>query len=97
MPTNWKNARLKNLAHALISLKNEKDILNFLRDLCTLEELNELSTRWGIAQMLAKGESYRSIAEKTKVSTTTVTRIAWWLEHGEGGYKMALKKISKKY
>ena len=93
--TSWKTARLKKLTHALLSLKNETELLAFLRDLCTLEELEELSIRWEIAQMLAKGESYRAIAKKTGVSTTTITRIAWWLEHGEGGYRTALKKISK--
>ena len=92
---NWKNLKLKHLAHAFLSLKHAADLLNFLRDLCTLDELEELSTRWEIAQMLAKGESYRSIAQKTKVSTTTVTRIAWWLGRGEGGYRTALKKMSK--
>ncbi len=70
-------------------------MLAFLRDLCTLEELEELSERWHIAQLLDTGESYRSIAEKTGVSTTTVTRIAQWLEHGEGGYKIALTKVKR--
>ena len=46
--------------------------------------------------MLAKGESYRAIAQKTKVSTTTVTRIAYWLERGENGYKTALKHLLKR-
>ena len=36
--------------------------------------------------------SYQDIAQKTGLSTTTVTRIAHWLKHGEGGYKTALKK-----
>lgn len=71
-------------------------MLNFLRDLCTPEELHELSERWDIAQMLAKGESYRSIAAKTKVSTTTITRIAGWLNNGEGGYAKAIKNAKKK-
>ena len=77
-------------------LKTEPEAQNFLRDLCTLDELEELSTRWEIAQMLDGGLSYREIAKKTKVSTTTVTRIAYWLEHGEGGYRVALKNIKSK-
>ena len=94
--TTWKTPQLKKLARAFLSLKTEEELLNFLRDLCTLDELEEFGTRWEIAQMLAKGDSYRSIAKKTKVSTTTVTRIALWLEHGEGGYKAALAKVKKK-
>ena len=65
---------------------------NFLRDLCTLEELAELSNRWQAAEMLNKGVSYREVANKTGMSTTTVTRIAHWIKHGEGGYEKVLKK-----
>lgn len=93
---NWRTVKLKKLAQAFLGLKDEKQVLNFLRDLCTLDELEEMSERWEIAQMLDKGESYRVIAEKTGVSTTTVTRIAQWLEHGEGGYQEALRNLKKK-
>ena len=65
-------------------------MLNFLRDLCTLEELEELSARWEAVQLIAKRMPYRDVAEKTGLSTTTVTRIAHWLYHGEDGYKAAL-------
>lgn len=88
----WQTPKLKSLTKALRSLKTEADLLNFLRDLCTLEELDELSTRWKVAQMLNWGEPYRTIARKTGVSTTTITRINHWLTHGQGGYQKALNK-----
>jgi TrpR-related protein YerC/YecD len=62
----------------------------FLRDLCTLEELDELSSRWEVVLLLNEGKPYREIATKVGVSTTTMTRIAHWLNHGEGGYRIAL-------
>ncbi len=65
-------------------------MLNFLRDLCTLEELKELSARWEAVQLIAKRMPYREVTKKTGLSTTTVTRIAHWLYHGEGGYEIAL-------
>jgi len=89
----WKTAKLKKLAKALLSIKEEKDMQNFLRDSCSLEELEELSSRWEVVLLLDKGVSYREIAKKTGVSTTTVTRIAHWLNHGEGGYKAVLKSF----
>lgn len=92
----WKTSHLKSLASAITTLRKEEDLLNFLRDLCTTDELNELSERWNIVQLLNKGYSYREIAEKTGISTTTVTRIAHWLNNGEGGYQTALQKIKKK-
>ena len=88
----WKNKKLKNLAKTLVAISGEKDMLNFLRDLCTLEELDEMSNRLEAVQLLNKGTSYRDVAEKTGMSTTTVTRIAHWMKHGEGGYKKALEK-----
>lgn len=92
---NWKTTKLKHLSKALLALDSEKDMMNFLRDLCTIEELEELSSRWDVVLLLHKGVSYREIAEKTGVSTATITRIALWLNKGEDGYKAALKKIKK--
>ncbi|HAT03604.1 MAG TPA: DNA-binding transcriptional regulator [Candidatus Magasanikbacteria bacterium] len=86
----WKTPQLKKLSRAFLSLKKEEDILNFLRDLCTLEELEEMSRRWEAVHLIHKGVPYRDIAQKTGLSTTTVTRIAHWLHHGEGGYPKAL-------
>jgi len=92
----YKTPKLKKLTKTLLSIKNDKDMLHFLRDLCTIEELEELSSRWEVAGLINKGVSYRDIAKKTGVSTTTITRIAHWLNHGEGGYRAALEKIKKK-
>ena len=94
--TVWKTPKLKKLIQALLTLKTENELLNFLRDLCTVDELQELSIRWEIVQMLENNLSYREIAKKTGVSTTTITRIAYWLENGENGYKTALMKLKNK-
>lgn len=73
-------------------MDTEKEMLAFLRDVATMEELETLSSRWEVAKELEKGTSYRDIAKKTGVSTATITRISHWLKHGEDGYKTALKK-----
>jgi len=91
----WKTTKLKKLSKAILSLDKEADMLNFLRDLCTLEELEELSSRWEVVLLLDKGIPYREIASKTGVSTATITRIAHWLNSGEGGYSKALSKKNK--
>jgi uncharacterized protein YerC len=36
--------------------------------------------------------SYQEISRRTGASTATVTRVAQWLHHGEGGYSAVLKK-----
>ena len=47
-----------------------------------------------VAKLLEEGLPYLEIAERTGASTTTVTRVAHWLRHGEGGYRLALDRAS---
>lgn len=89
----WKTKKLQAVAQALLLLKTEEEILSFLRDIATQEELRELANRWEVAQQLEAGKSYREIGQKMKVSTATITRIAYWLHHGEGGYRVALARL----
>lgn len=80
------------LFEAIISLKTAKEAQSFFRDLCTIDEIKEMSERWQIAQMVNKKLPYREIAKKLNVSTTTVARVALWLNNGAGGYRLILNK-----
>lgn len=82
---------MRALVAAIHSLKTEEDIANFLRDVATLSEMQALSERLEVARLLAQGYSYRQVAAATGASTTTVTRVAHFLENGEGGYRTVLK------
>jgi len=86
-----KNEKEKFLAKAFLNLKTEQEVANFLRDLLTIKEIEEFSNRLEMAKLLKQGISYKVIAEKLKVSTTTVTRTAHWLFHGCGGYEKVIK------
>jgi TrpR-related protein YerC/YecD len=86
-----KDDKEKFLAKAFLKLKTEQEVANFLRDLLTIKEIEEFSNRLEMAKLLKKGMSYKSIAKKLKVSTTTVTRTAHWLFRGCGGYEKVLK------
>ena len=80
----------RTLCAALRSCKTDADMENFLRDVATLSELQALSERLEVARLLGKGLSYRQVAKETGASTTTVTRVAHFLENGEGGYRRFL-------
>ena len=67
----------------------------FLRDVATLSELQAWSERLEVAKQLARGLSYRQVAAHTGASTTTVTRVAKFIENGAGGYRRYLKKAEK--
>ncbi len=84
------------LYEAFLTLKNKEECGAFLRDLCTLAELNAMSERLAIARLLSKDVSYRAAADDTGASTTTVTRVAHWLNHGRGGYRTVLSRLRKK-
>jgi len=94
-----KSNRIENiseLAKAFLSLKTTGEFEKFMRDLCTLEEIGEMSKRLEAVKMVSGGVPYREIADKTGLSTTTVSRVAHWLRHGRGGYKLILNRIGKK-
>ena len=88
----WQNREIQELCEAVASLRSAEEARRFLRDLCTLSELEAMAHRWQVAQLLEEGLPYLEIAERTGASTTTVTRVAHWLRHGEGGYQLALDR-----
>jgi TrpR-related protein YerC/YecD len=85
-----KNKAFKELCKAFLKCKTTTDIANFLRDVATLSEMHALTERLQVAKLLIKGMSYIEIAKKTGASTTTVTRVASFLNGGAGGYKKVL-------
>ena len=89
-------AGLDDLAEALLTLRNDDEVKRFLRDLCTITELEALAHRWQIARMLEERRPYLEIAETIRTSTATVTRVAQWLRHGTGGYRIALDRTARK-
>ena len=86
-----------NLFMAILSLKTVKEAEAFFRDLCTIDEIKAMSERWQIVKMLEKNISYRDIADKLQVSTTTVSRVALWLNNGEGGYRLVLDRLNSSH
>jgi TrpR-related protein YerC/YecD len=85
-------AGLDDLAAAFLLLRTREECKRFLRDLCTLGELEALAHRWQIARLLDAGLPYLEVAARVRTSTATVTRVAQWLRHGAGGYRLALER-----
>ena len=81
--------QLNTLAQAMLALQTKKDLKNFLADLCTPQELEDLCLRWQIVDELNHGFTYREISARTKASLTTIGRIAKSIKYGTGGYQKA--------
>ena len=69
-----------NLSDALISLKSEKDVANFMDILLTDSEKVALGNRIFIAMMLRRGKNYHEIKRTLKVGMGTIFSIKRLLE-----------------
>jgi len=88
-------AERRALYEAVLALRAGADAAAFFADLCTPAELDALAGRWKVARLLDRGMPYREIAEKTGISTATITRVARCLTYGrDGGYRRVLDRLS---
>lgn len=88
----WRTPAVEQLATALVQIDDKEHMLAFLRDVCSFNELSTLAQRLEVAQLVDAGVSYAEIARQLGASTATVTRVAQWLRHGEGGYRAVLDR-----
>lgn len=90
-----KSKEAKELYKAFLSLKTAEECEQFLRDVCTLKEIEDMISRLQTAKMLNQENPnpVRDIAQKVGTSTTTVSRVSHWLHHGRGGYSLVLKRL----
>jgi len=93
MADDWRTPDAEALFQAILSLDDLDEAERFFRDLCTLNELRDMAQRWAVVRLLAQGKHYAEISRETGASTATITRIASWLHHGEGGYEAVLAKV----
>ena len=82
--------RFDDLVRAFTQLEDAATVRAFLRDLCTGAELDAMGQRLQVARLVDEGRPYQEISRRTGASTATVTRVAQWLHHGEGGYRTVL-------
>ncbi len=95
MAQDWKTPDTQALLDAILRLDTRDEAARFFRDLCTLQELHDMAQRWAVVRLLDSGLHYAEISRQTGASTATITRIASWLNHGEGGYRAMLAKRGK--
>ena len=81
------------LFKCILSLENEKECLDFFRDLCTAKELDEMSKRINAARLLYKGHVYTEVKDMTGLSTATISRVSRCLQDSDDGYVKMLEKL----
>lgn len=89
----WKSKINQRLAQAILSLKTTDEAERFLRDLMTEKEIQEFAKRLRAAEMLIDKQSYLNIESETGLSSTTIARVAKWLNGKEGGYRTIISRL----
>lgn len=91
----WDTPKTEQLFKSILALRTLREAKRFFRDLLTEREILEFGNRWQAAQMLNQKKSYQRIIEETGLSSTTVARIAKWLNNGMGGYRLMLQRLNR--
>lgn len=88
------NFNFENLMETLASIKTAAEMTQFMKDLCTPQEISALTERWRVCKLLHQGDlSYREIHEITGASLATITRVARFLkDEPHHGYRSVLEK-----
>ena len=82
--------KLQDLCKVLWSITNEKECMDFLQDLCTQKEMENMAERVYAAKLLMEGNTYAQVMENASISSATLSRVSRSLQYGKG-YKKVLK------
>ncbi|MBP3918896.1 MAG: hypothetical protein J6I50_06970 [Clostridia bacterium] len=93
MNEKMKDEKLDLLFQSILSLASIDECYNFFEDLCTVPELQEMSRRLYAAKLLSENCIYNEIAEKTGLSTATISRVNRCLKYGADGYATILARL----
>jgi Trp operon repressor len=86
----------KEIIEVFSKISGDKELMfEFLRDILTPAEFDEISFRWQIVKKLNKGETHRSIAGDLGLGISTVARGSRELRNKNGGFALVFKKLIK--
>lgn len=84
----------KELIAVIHKIARDRDLLeDFIHDILTPREFENLGVRWQIAKRLSKGEHQESIAGELHTGIATVTRGSREMRKQDGGFRRALRVI----
>ncbi len=83
------------LVRALLCLETEEEMLAYLEDVCTVNEILTIAQRHAVASMLREHRTYIEIMEKTGASTATISRVNRSLASGGAGYETVFERLKR--
>lgn len=78
------------LYQIIVALDDEKTVEDFLKDLCTNKEIEQMAQRIKAAELIKEGKTYTQIQEELDISSATIARVSQALKYGNG-YKKFIK------
>ena len=84
----WINDETSAFLRAVLLLETEEEAARFFDDVCTVKEIQALSQRLRVAELLAERKTYVDIEAETKASTATISRVNRALSYGADGYQL---------
>jgi len=89
----FQDEQIDQLFKAILSLRNLEECYRFFEDIGTIQEIKSLAQRLEVAKMLRDKKTYHEIAEKTRASTATISRVNRCLIYGADGYNLILDRL----
>ncbi len=84
------------LMDAALCLKTREEAYQLFEDLCTMKEIQDMAQRLEIAFLLKQGTKYQDVADRTGVSSATISRVNRCLRYGSDGYRDVLDRLKLK-
>ena len=81
---------INDLSQVIATIQDKKIATDFLKNILTPKELDEIAKRLQIVKMLNKGTPQREVAEALGVSIGTVSRGSRELQYGPRGFQHVL-------
>lgn len=78
------------LFELLASIEKARDMELLFADLCTKNEIEQMTQRLMAAKLLLQGKTYNQVIEATEISSATLSRVSNAVKYGNG-YKQFVK------
>lgn len=83
---------LTDFCEAIAVTKNTTEAAELLTDLLGPQELEMISKRLRIAELLMENKIYQDIQDELKTSSTTISRVQAWLQNSGEGYRKIIER-----
>ena len=85
---------VEELYKVLTKIDNEEVLKDFINDLCTYKEIEQMAQRLISAKLLLGGATYEEVIKSTEISSATLSRVSKCVKYGKG-YKKVLQGENK--